>query len=129
MLKAHNPDSISPPLVPTYVNGIEVPPNARWLSVSGQVGVDRSGQVLPTYEEQCAQVWRNIVAILGSAAMEVSDIVKMTAYVVHGQDMAAYGRIRGEFLKGHRPSSTMITVPALLRPEMLIEVEVNAARV
>ena len=37
MLKRHNPDSVAPPFG-TYSHGIEVPPDARWLYVSGQVG-------------------------------------------------------------------------------------------
>lgn len=124
MFKVHNPTTIAQPLLPTYSNGLEAPPNARWLFISGQVGVDKDGKVLPDYAAQCRQIWVNITEILKSANMTVNDIIKMTAYVVHGQNMAAYGKIRSEFLAGHRPASTMITVPALLTPEMLIEVEV-----
>jgi len=128
MLKAHNPETTAPPLVPTYVNAMEAPADSRWLYVSGQVGVDRSGKTIQDYEGQCRQVWTNVVALLSSAEMTVNDIVKMNAYVVSGQEMAVYGRIRGEYLNGHKPASTMIAVTGLLKPEFLIEVEVIAAR-
>ena len=127
MLKSHNPNTIAPPIVPTYVNAMEAPADCRWLYVSGQVGVDRIGKTIPDYEGQCRQVWTNVVGLLSSAGMTVGDIVKMNAYVVSGQEMAVYGAIRGEYLKGHKPASTMIAVPALLKPEYLIEVEVIAA--
>lgn len=126
MFKIHNPPSIAQPLSPTYVNAMEVASGGRWLYVSGQLGVDPSGKTVPDYEGQCHRVWMNLLELLVSAKMQPSDIVKMNAFVVHGQDMAAYGRIRGEYLKGHRPSSTLIAVPALARPEFLVEVEVVA---
>jgi enamine deaminase RidA (YjgF/YER057c/UK114 family) len=127
MLKAHNPNTIAAPLVPTYVNAMEAPAGSRWLYVSGQVGVDPAGKTVPDYEGQCRQIWTNIIELLKSADMTVNDIVKMTAFVVSGQSMPSYGKIRGEYLKGHKPASTMIAVPALLKPEFLIEVEVIAA--
>ena len=42
-LKAHNPQT---PLA-NYSHGIEVPPNARWLHISGQVAVDKDGAASP----------------------------------------------------------------------------------
>ena len=129
MLKVHNPKSISPPLAPSYVHGMEVPANARWLFTAGEVGVNRKGKPMRGFEAQCRQVWRNIVKILASADMGAEDIVKMHAFVVAGNDMMAYARIRGEFLGKHKPASAAIYVPELLLPELLIEVDVTAAKV
>jgi 2-iminobutanoate/2-iminopropanoate deaminase len=126
MFKAHNPEQIAQPLSPTYVNAMEVAAGGRWLYVSGQLGIDPSGATVRDYEGQCHRVWMNILELLASANMTVGNIVKMNAFVVHGQDMAAYGRIRGEYLAGHKPASTLIAVPALARPEFLVEVEVVA---
>ena len=36
--KIHNPATVAPP-VGSYSHAIETPPNARWLTISGQVGV------------------------------------------------------------------------------------------
>jgi enamine deaminase RidA (YjgF/YER057c/UK114 family) len=38
MLKRHNPPTIAPPFS-RYSHGVEAPAKARWLHVSGQVGV------------------------------------------------------------------------------------------
>ncbi|MGD9945077.1 MAG: RidA family protein [Burkholderiaceae bacterium] len=128
MLKIHNPSSICPPLLPTYSNGMEVPPNARWLHTAGLVGVDKSGKPAAGMERQAELIWEGLVAILASAGMSVSDIVKMNAFVVHGQDARAYGAIRQRYLGDHKPASTMVYVPALISPDFLLEVEVIAAK-
>jgi 2-iminobutanoate/2-iminopropanoate deaminase len=129
MLKVHNPNSIAAPLAPSYCHGMEVPPNARWLFTAGEVGVDASGAVVDGFEAQCRLVWTNIIEILRSADMSASDIVKMHAFVVAGCDMMAYANIRSEFLGDHKPTSAAIYVPALLKQELLIEVDVTAAKV
>jgi enamine deaminase RidA (YjgF/YER057c/UK114 family) len=63
------------------------------------------------------------------AGMEASDIVKLTAYVVGTENYPAYAAARVRHLGDHKPASTAICVPALLKPEWLIEVELIAARV
>ncbi|MGO4392349.1 RidA family protein [Variovorax sp. M-6] len=128
MLKIHNPPTIAPPLLPTYSNGIEAPANARWLYTAGLVGVDKAGNAIAGFENQAEAIWQGLVAVLESADMTVNDIVKMNAFVVHGQDMRSYGAVRKKYLGEHKPASTMITVPALLSPDYLLEVEVIAAK-
>lgn len=128
MLKVHNPSSICPPLLPTYSNGIEVPANARWLHTAGLVGVDKEGRPTEGLEQQAETIWQGLVAILHSADMDVTDIVKMNAFVVLGQDARVYGAVRKKYLGEHKPASTMLYVPALLSPDYLLEVEVIAAR-
>ena len=44
MFKSMNPDGVAPPFR-HYVHSIEVPPNCRWLSISGQIGVAPDGTV------------------------------------------------------------------------------------
>jgi len=127
-LKVHNPTTIAQPLLPSYSNGIEVPRNARWLYSAGMVGIDKDAKPMVGMAAQAEAIWVSLIEILKSADMSVNDIVKMVAYVVHGQDMRAYGGIRTKYLGSHRPASTMITVPALLSPDFLIEVEIVAAK-
>jgi len=127
-LKLHNPDTVAQPLFPVYSNGVEVPPNARWYYSAGMVGMGKDGKVPEGIAAQAEIIWQSLTDLLKAADMDVTDIVKMVAYVVHGQDMKLYGPVRGKYLKGHRPASTMITVPALVTPEFLIEVEIVAAK-
>jgi hypothetical protein len=71
----------------------------------------------------------NIAAMLSDAAMAPSDIVSVTTYVVVGEDLAPVMAARDAALGEHRAASTLVTVPALARPEWRMEVAVVAANV
>ncbi len=47
---------------------VEVPPEARVLYVSGQVGVDSAGKLHDGIEAQSEQVWKNIGEVLEAGA-------------------------------------------------------------
>ncbi|KAA3628493.1 MAG: RidA family protein [Proteobacteria bacterium] len=126
-MKQHNPEGVAAP-VSAYTHGIEVPPNARWLTVSGQVGIGPDGSLAADAGSQSEVIWQNISRILESAGMEIGDIVKMTAYLVDPADLAAYGAVRTKYLGDHRPASTLVYVSALVKEDMKVEVEVQAAR-
>jgi 2-iminobutanoate/2-iminopropanoate deaminase len=127
MAKLHNPPAIAAP-IGTYSHGVEVPPNARWLYVAGQIAVRKDGTVPATIEEQTIVAWENVTAILASAGMKVTDIVRIDQFLVDPADFPAYVRARERFLGAHRPASTVVVASALLRPELLVEVEVVAAK-
>jgi len=79
-------------------------------------------------EAQTEAVWRNLSAIIASAGMGISDIVKVTTYLVNERDFPPMAATRAKVLGDHRPASTAVIVRALARPEWLIEVEVIAAK-
>lgn len=122
-----NPGAIAKP-ISAYSHAVEVPANARWLSVSGQIGIDAEGRLGEGVAEQSKLVWQNISAILAEAGMEIHDIVKMNAYLLSADDVAEYGAARTACLGDHRPASTLVYVSALAMPEVQVEVEVLAAR-
>ncbi len=127
-MKIHNPDSIAAP-IGAYVHGLETPAGTRTLHVSGQVGMAKDGSIPDGAAAQSELIWQNIGAILASAGMGIGDIVKMTAYLVSADDLAAYGAARTAALAGHRPTSTLVYVAGLVKPELKVEVEVIAAKV
>jgi len=127
MARFHNPQTIADP-IGSYSNGVEVPPNARWLYVAGQIALRRDGSVPSTIEEQTEVCWQNVVAILESAGMKVTDVVKMTQYLTRLDNFPAYAAARAKFLGGHRPASTGLIISSLIRPEFLVEVEAVAAK-
>ena len=57
----------------------------------------------------------------------VTDIVSITTYVVAGQELGPVMAARDAAFGGHLAASTLVTVPALARPEWLVEVAVVAA--
>jgi len=126
-MKIHNPPTIADP-IGTYSHGVEVPPNARWLYIAGQIGMRKDGTVPPTVEAQTELAWQNIVAILAAAGMKVTDIVKMTQFLVNLEDFPKYAATRAKVLAGHRPASTGLVIRSLVRPEYLVEVEAVAAK-
>jgi len=127
MPKIHNPHAIAAP-TGTYSHGIETPPNARWLHVAGQIAVRRDGSIPATIEEQTVVAWENVVAILASANMKVTDVVRINQYLTDPACFPGYVDARRAFLGDHRPASTVVMVSALIKPEFLVEVEVVAAK-
>jgi enamine deaminase RidA (YjgF/YER057c/UK114 family) len=113
----------------SYSDAIEVAPGARWLALSGTPGLGPDGTLPASFEEQAEQAWTNVGAALAAAGFEVADLVKLTQYLTRVEDIAAYGPIRSRFLGSVRPASMLVVVPALVWPEMSIEIEAWAARV
>lgn len=128
MKRAHNPSTVHPP-VSTYSHAIEVPPNARWLCVSGQVALSLEGSIPEGFAEQCELAWANLHGVLESAGMRMGDLVRLNIYMVNEKDVPAFREVRDRYLAGARPASTLVFVKALARPEWLLEIEATAAKV
>src|SRR5277367_6150266 len=79
LMKVYNPPAVH--AAATYSHGIEVPPNARWLHISGQIGIGPDGKMKDGIEAQTQQVWENIKAVLAAAGMGIGDLVKITTYL------------------------------------------------
>lgn len=111
-----------------YADAVEVVGPQRWLSTSGNPGFDADGNLPATFEAQAEWAWRNAVAALTAADMNVFDIVRVVQYLTRADDVKAHAAIRARFLGDARPASTLIIVAALPWPDMLIEVQFDAAR-
>jgi 2-iminobutanoate/2-iminopropanoate deaminase len=128
MLKQHNPPAVAPPFS-RYSHGIEASDNARWLHVSGQVGVTPEGKVAEGAEAQIEQAWRNVLSVLATAGMGARDLVKVTTFLIDRADLATARAIRDRMLQGAEPASTLIFVAGLASPDWLVEIEAIAAAV
>ena len=126
MLKHHNPKAVAPPFS-RYSHGVEAPATARWLHVSGQVGVTPEGKVAQGAEAQIEQAWRNVLGVLAAAGMEARDLVKVTTYLVNRTDLATARATRDRMLQGAERASTLIFVAGLASPDWLVEIEAIAA--
>ena len=126
-IKFHNPKTVA--LAGKYSLGAEVPPGARVLYVSGQVGLDSKGKLQPTFEKQAVQAWKNIGQVLKAAGMGYRDIVKLTSFITDGRYVAANRAARDQFITSDPyPASTLLVVQGLADPAMLVEIEVVAAK-
>ena len=115
-----------------YAHGMHVPAGHELIVTSGVVPTRRDGSVPTNIAEQASVVWQNILAILGEGKMNAHDIISVTTYVVNSPELANRLKIvmdaRDFAMAGHRAASTLVTVPALARPEWLMEISVLAAR-
>ena len=120
------PDDITPPAA-NYAHAVLTEGASRWLHTSGVVPVAPDGSTPADVGDQAALVWSNIAALLRDAGLSSSDVVSVTTYVVVGEDLAAVMAARDAALEGHRAASTLVTVPALARPEWRMEIAIVAA--
>jgi 2-iminobutanoate/2-iminopropanoate deaminase len=126
MIKCHDPAAIYAPLG-AYTHAVEIPAGTRMLTVSGQIGIRPDGSLAEGIEAQLRQSWANIAAILDSAGMTLTDIVKVTTIVVRQDDLKVHPKVRSEVLGSHRAAATGFCVSALANPDILCEIEILAA--
>ena len=113
----------------TYSDAVEVSENLRWLFTSGTPGLPTDGTPLPEgIEAQAELVWRHVIQMVNQAGMSARDIVKVTQYLTRPADIKAYAAVRGKYLGDARPASMLSVVSQLVWPDMLVEVEVIAAK-
>lgn len=123
------PASIAPPAA-NYAHAVVSEHSMRWLHTSGVVPIQIDGTVPSTIEAQAEVVWINLLAILREADMAPHDVVSVTTYVVADQlqNLQIVMGARDRALGGHRVASTLVTVPALARPEWKMEIALIAAQ-
>ena len=120
------PASIAPPAA-NYAHAVLSERAGRWLHTSGVVPTAPDGTVPDRIGAQAEVVWANIAAMLADADMAPDDIVSVTTYAVVGEPLGEVMAARDRFLAGHLAASTLVTVPALARPEWKMEIAVVAA--
>ncbi|MGQ0847557.1 MAG: RidA family protein [Actinomycetota bacterium] len=127
MNESLQPDGIAPPAA-HYALGMRVPAESELLFTAGIVGTRADGSIAPAVGEQADEIWRSIATLLASAGFTHDDVVSYTTYLVVGQDPEEVMAARDRFFEGHRAASTLVTVPALARPEWKVEIAVTAAK-
>lgn len=124
--KIYKPEGVSDPYG-TYVHGIEPPIGSRLVFLSGQIPVALDGSVPSTMEEQATICWQNIEGILKAAGLGIGNLVRTTQYLTDASLYPEANAVRAKFLGTHRTASVAITVPALIEPNWLIEIDAIAA--
>jgi 2-iminobutanoate/2-iminopropanoate deaminase len=127
MMHRLDPKTIHPPFA-RDAHGIEVPPGARLVFCSGQLGIDAAAVIPPGAYEQAILCFKAIEAILGEAGMDLGNLVRLNAYVTGREYLPAYMAARDSLLSGPPPASTLMIVSGFARPEFLVEVEAVAAK-
>ena len=97
-----------------------------WCFVSGVTGYDYSTMQIPDIiAAQALNCFATIRAVLTEAGFEVADIVRVQYTVTDRALVAELVPVLGATLGEIRPAATMV-IAGLIRPEMLVEIEVTA---
>jgi len=126
MLRRITPTTIHPPFA-NYCHATLVQSTARWLYVSGQLGIRPDGVIPEDFEQQAEACFDNIARILAEAGMRTADLVRLNAYLTDPADLATYMMVRDRHVGDPPPASTLLVVQALARPQFRIEIEATAA--
>jgi len=95
----------------------------------GQISQDldtRESLHLGDAGKQTDKAMANVALLLDEAGSELSHIVKVVVYLTDIRYREAVYRAMGKWLKGVFPVSTGLVVPALARPEWVVEIDVTA---
>lgn len=112
----------------TYSDAVETRPNQRWLFTSGTPGMAADGSLPADITAQAELAWGHVLKMLAAADMSVTDLVKITQYLVRPNDIPAYAKVRTRMLGEARPASMLMVVAALPRRDFLLEIEAIASR-
>lgn len=100
--------------------------HGNMLYASGQIPINpENGQVVEgDIKVQTLQVMKNIAAILETAGLSFTDVIKTTCFIKDMNDFAAFNEVYAEYFTG-KPARSCVEV-ARLPKDVLCEVEIIA---
>ena len=124
--KRTNPPTLSAPTGYTHI--VEVTGPNRTIYISGQIAFDKDGTLVGAgdMKAQAEQVFKNLQLALAAAGAKFSDVVKMNSYITDMSNVQAVRDVRARYFGDTLPASTFVEVKGLVRPELLLEIEVIA---
>lgn len=104
----------------------------RLVVTAGQIGWDPVTMQFESddFAVQCAQAFRNVMAVLGAAGANASHLVRLTWYVTSRDEYTAalrdVGRAYREIVGRHFPAMAVVIVAGLVEPRAKVEIEATA---
>jgi 2-iminobutanoate/2-iminopropanoate deaminase len=100
----------------------------RMVFVAGQVAMDEEGKTIGIGDvrAQAKQALENLITAVEAAGGTKSDIVSMSVFTTDARYHPDVNAVRREVFGSDFPTSTMVQVVALARPELLIEINATA---
>jgi len=120
-----NPETIHKPLG-GYSHQVEIA-GGRMLIISGQIGIRLDGTIPEDPIEQLDIAFENIFRNLKAANMQVTDLVKLTTYLVGEWDTDKRRALVASKLAGHQPAMTLMYAAALASPAIKVEIDAWAS--
>jgi len=99
-----------------------------WIQIAGQTASDSDGNVVGVGDPaaQVEQVFKNLEIAMQSVGGTLADIVKTTVYVVGPENMDTIRAARAGRFGDKPPTSTLVVISGLARPEFMLEIEAIA---
>lgn len=96
--------------------------------VSGTTASDEHGAVQAIGDPygQAIYILRKIERALHAAGATLADVVRTRIYVIDADHWQEIGRAHAECFADVRPANTLVEVSALVNPDHLVEIEVDA---
>lgn len=100
----------------------------KQVFVSGTTAIDENGNILGKGDvyEQTRQCLIKIEKALEEAGAKRKHIVRTRTFITRINEWELFGKAHGEFFRGIDPAATLVEVKALIDPELLVEIEVDA---
>lgn len=98
------------------------------VEVAGTTAVDENGQLFGGSNPymQTKYIFSKIDSALREAGANMTDVVRTRMYVTNIEHWEEVVRAHGEIFGNIRPASTLVEVSALVREDLLVEIEVTA---
>jgi enamine deaminase RidA (YjgF/YER057c/UK114 family) len=129
-VRLYNPASLATP-TGGYSQVAEVT-GGKVVYIAGQVALDRGGQLVgkDDFRAQTQQVFENLDTAVKAAGGDFKHVIKLSFYVsqnVDASQLPQLREVRDRFVNTRSPpTSTLVFVSRLVRPEFLVEVEAVA---
>jgi len=119
-------ESVSRPMGP-YTQGIRVRGDTL-LFISGQVPEDENGEAVGAgdFRAQTVRVMENMRAMLEAGGATLDDVVKITVFLTDIEQYPIVSEVRRDYFREPYPTSTLVEVQRLVRPEWMLEIEAMA---
>ncbi len=101
-----------------------VQPQGQVVHLTGQVSWNAESQLIGPgdVQAQTHQCFKNIEYLLAEVGGTLKDIISITTYFLHFDDLSKIQEVRGHYFQGtHAPVSTSIRVAGLGHADFLVE--------
>ncbi|HEY9131720.1 MAG TPA: RidA family protein [Dyella sp.] len=122
-----NPPDLSKPH--GYSHVVAVPAGGKTLYVSGQMALDKDGNLVGKgdFQAQAEQVFANLDKALKASGASFKDVVRLDIYMTDATKTPELRIVRDKYIDtAHPPASTLVEVKRLVRDDVLLEVDVTA---
>lgn len=123
-----NPDGLSKN--PAFSQVVTTQGKGKTIYVGGQDAVNAEREIVGKGDiaEQTEQVMKNLQTALAACGATFDNLVKLSIYIVQGQDLSRGFQASQKYLGGLKnpPAVTGLFVAALANPDFLVEVEAIA---